>query len=451
MEGRVNDREPAHPATPAEVTDIVTGLVLVHRGGRGWKLAFGTAGLLTAVLIAAIVVLLARGVGIWGVTMPVAWGFAIANYVWWIGIGMAGTFISAALYLSRQGWRSALNRFAEAMTVFALAVSALFPVLHLGRPWFAYWLAPYPDRMGLWPQWRSALVWDFFAIAAYVVVSVIYFYVALVPDFAAVRDRARSRGRQVLYGILAMGWRGEAREWERHATLTKILAGLAVPLVFSVHSMVALDFSEGLLPGWHSTIFPPFFVAGALFSGAAMVIILAVSLRRAYGLEDFITLEHLDKLAKLMLAVGWVVTYGYAAEIFTAYYGGDPYDIAIQRHRMQGAYAWLFWATIACNTLSIQALWWPRMRTNPVALVIISLLVLAGMWMERFMLIVTSLYRDFLPSSWGMFHPTVWDFAFVLGSMGLFALLFLVFVRVAPVLSIAELRRHAAHRVDPRS
>lgn len=447
----MNDREPAHPATPADVTDIVTGLVLVHRGGRGWKLAFGTAGLLTATLVAAIVVLLARGVGIWGVTMPVAWGFAIANYVWWIGIGMAGTFISAALYLSRQGWRSALNRFAEAMTVFALAVSALFPVLHLGRPWFAYWLAPYPDRMGLWPQWRSALVWDFFAIAAYVVVSVIYFYVALVPDFAAVRDRARSRGRQVLYGILAMGWRGEAREWERHATLTKILAGLAVPLVFSVHSMVALDFSEGLLPGWHSTIFPPFFVAGALFSGAAMVIVLAVSLRRAYGLEDFITPEHLDKLAKLMLAVGWVVTYGYAAEIFTAYYGGDPYDIALQRHRMQGAYAWLFWATIACNTLSIQALWWPRMRTNPVALVTISLLVLAGMWMERFMLIVTSLYRDFLPSSWGMFHPTVWDFAFLLGSMGLFALLFLVFVRVAPVLSIAELRRHAAHRVDPRS
>ncbi|MGE7138292.1 NrfD/PsrC family molybdoenzyme membrane anchor subunit [Luteibacter sp. NPDC031894] len=446
----MNDREPVHPATPADVTDIVTGLVLVHRGGRGWKLAFGTAGLLTAVLVAAIVVLLARGVGIWGVTMPVAWGFAIANYVWWIGIGMAGTFISAALYLTRQGWRSALNRFAEAMTVFALAVSALFPVLHLGRPWFAYWLAPYPDRMGLWPQWRSALVWDFFAIAAYVVVSVIYFYVALVPDFAAVRDRTRSRGRQVLYGILAMGWRGEAREWERHATLTKILAGLAVPLVFSVHSMVALDFSEGLLPGWHSTIFPPFFVAGALFSGAAMVIVLAVSLRRAYGLEDFITPEHLDKLAKLMLAVGWVVTYGYAAEIFTAYYGGDPYDIAIQRHRMQGAYAWLFWATIACNTLSIQALWWPRMRTNPVALVTISLLVLAGMWMERFMLIVTSLYRDFLPSSWGMFHPTVWDFAFLLGSMGLFALLFLVFVRVAPVLSIAELRRHAAHRVDPR-
>lgn len=446
----MSDREPAHSSTPGEVTDIVTGLVLVHRAGLGWKLAFGAAALLTAVLVAAIVVLLARGVGIWGVSMPVAWGFAIADYVWWIGIGMAGTFISAALYLTRQGWRSALNRFAEAMTVFALAVSALFPIFHLGRPWFSYWLAPYPDRMGLWPQWRSALVWDFFAIGAYVIVSVLYFYVGLVPDFAAVRDRAISRGRQVFYGLLALGWRGEAREWERHATLTKILAGLAVPLVFSVHSMVALDFSEGLLPGWHSTIFPPFFVAGALFSGAAMVIVLAVPLRRAYALEEFITDEHLDKLAKLMLAVGWVVTYGYAAEIFTAYYGGDPYEIAVQRQRMQGAYAWLFWATIACNSLSIQALWWPRVRTHPIALPAIALLVLAGMWMERFMLIVTSLYRDFLPSSWGVFHPTIWDFAFLLGSVGLFALLFLVFVRLVPVLSIAELRRHAAERVDTR-
>lgn len=446
----MTDREPAHTATPAEVTDLVTGLVLARPGGTVWKLATGVASLLTAVLVAAIAVLLARGVGIWGVTMPVAWGFAIANYVWWIGIGMAGTFISAALYLTRQGWRSALNRFAEAMTVFALAVSAIFPVLHLGRPWFAYWLAPYPDRMGLWPQWRSALVWDFFALGAYVIVSVIYFYVGLVPDFAAVRDRARSRGRQVFYGVLAMGWRGEALEWERHATLTRILAGLAVPLVFSVHSMVALDFSEGLLPGWHSTIFPPFFVAGALFSGAAMVILLAVILRRAYPLREFVTDGHLDKLAKMMLAVGWVVTYGYAAEIFTAFYGGDPYEVAMQRHRLQGAYAWVFWTTIACNSVSIQALWWPRVRTNPAALVPISLLVLAGMWLERFMLIVTSLYRDFLPSSWGMFYPTIWDGAFLAGSIGLFALLFLIFVRVVPVLSIAELRRHAAERVDTR-
>ncbi|SEV85002.1 NrfD/PsrC family molybdoenzyme membrane anchor subunit [Luteibacter sp. 329MFSha] len=447
----MSDREPAHPATPAEVTDIVTGIVLHRRAGTAWKVAFAVSCALTALLAASIAVLLVRGVGVWGIAMPVAWGFAITNYVWWIGIGMAGTFISAALYLTRQGWRSALNRFAEAMTVFALAVSALFPVLHLGRPWFSYWLAPYPDRMGLWPQWRSALVWDFFAIGAYVVVSLLYFYVGLVPDLAAVRDRARRRGQQVFYGLLALGWRGEAREWERHATLTKILAGLAVPLVFSVHSMVALDFSEGLLPGWHSTLFPPFFVAGALFSGTAMVIVLAVPLRRAYALGDFITDGHLDKLARLMLAAGLVVTYGYAAEAFTAYYGGDPQELAVQSNRLHGAYAWLYGLTIACNSVAIQALWWPRVRRSTPALLVIAALVLAGMWMERFMLIVTSLYRDYLPSSWGMFYPTWWDAAFLAGSIGLFALLFLLFVRLMPVLSIVELRRHAAELVDRRA
>jgi Ni/Fe-hydrogenase subunit HybB-like protein len=430
--------------TGARITDTVTDIVLVRRAGRLWMASFGVALLLTLLLVASIVVLLVRGVGIWGIAMPVAWGFAITNYVWWIGIGMAGTFISAALFLTRQGWRAALNRHAEAMTVFALAVSGLFPVLHLGRPWFAYWLAPYPDRMGLWPQWRSALVWDFFAIGAYVVVSVLYFYTGLIPDLAAVRDRATTRGRQVFYGLLALGWRGEAHEWERHTTLTRMLAALAVPLVFSVHSMVALDFSEGLLPGWHSTIFPPFFVAGALFSGIAMVVVLSVPLRRAYALEAFITDDHFDKLGRLMLAAGWVVTYGYAAEVFTAYYGGDRYDIAMVQQRMTGAYAWLFWSTIACNSVAIQALWWRRVRLCRPALLAVSLLVLTGMWMERFMLIVTSLYRAYLPSSWGMFYPTVWDIAFLAGSIGLFALLFLVFARLLPVLSIAELRRRAA-------
>jgi molybdopterin-containing oxidoreductase family membrane subunit len=376
--------------------------------------------------------------------MPVAWGFAITDYVWWIGIGMAGTFISSALYLTRQGWRSALSRYAEAMTVFALAVSAVFPVLHLGRPWFAYWLAPYPDRMGLWPQWRSALVWDFFAIAAYVVVSVVYFYTGLIPDLAAVRDRATTRGRQVFYGLLAMGWSGDAQEWSRHATLTRCLAALAVPLVFSVHSMVALDFSEGLLPGWHSTLFPPFFVAGALLSGTAMVLVIGIPLRRAYALESVLTADHLDKVARLLLAVGWVVTYGYAAEVFTAFYGGDPDEIAMMRNRMTGAYAWVFWSTIACNSVAIQALWWRQVRLNSLALMVIALLVLAGMWLERFMLIVTSLYRDFLPSSWGMFYPTFWDFAFLAGSIGLFTLLFLMFVRVLPVLPMAELRKQTA-------
>jgi len=426
---------------------IVEG-VLHPRSSRAWRAGFTLACLLTMWLVAGIVVLLARGVGIWGIAMPVAWGFAITNYVWWIGIGMAGTFISSALYLTRQGWRTALNRHAEAMTVIALAVSGLFPVLHLGRPWFAYWLAPYPDRMGLWPQWRSALVWDFFAIATYVVVSVLYFYVGLLPDLAAVRDRARTRGRQVVYGMLALGWRGDAQHWQRHTRLTRMLAALALPLVFSVHSMVALDFSEGLLPGWHSTIFPPFFVAGALFSGTAMVIVLSVPLRRGFALEGVLTEAHFDRLAKLLLAAGWIVTYGYVAEVFTAYYGGDPYDIAMVRHRLSGAYAWVFWATIACNSVAIQALWWPRVRVNRTALVAISVLVLAGMWLERFMLIVTSLYRDYLPSSWGMFHPTVWDIAFLLGSMGMFLLLFLLFVRYVPVLSLSEWRGQDARPGD---
>jgi molybdopterin-containing oxidoreductase family membrane subunit len=437
-------QSPGSRNASTEATDVSVGLVLDRRGGRVWKISVGIASALTLLLVASVVVLLQRGVGIWGIDMPVAWGFAITDYVWWIGIGMAGTFISSALYLTRQGWRTALSRYAEAMTVFALAVSGLFPVLHLGRPWFAYWLAPYPDRMGLWPQWRSALVWDFFAIAAYVVVSILYFYTGLIPDLAAVRDRATTRGRQVFYGVLALGWSGDTQEWSRHATLTRCLAALAVPLVFSVHSMVALDFSEGLLPGWHSTIFPPFFVAGALLSGTAMVLVIGIPLRRAYALETFLTAEHLDKVAKLLLAVGWIVTYGYAAEVFTAFYGGDADEIAMVRHRKTGAYAWVFWSTIACNSVAIQALWWRRVRRSTPALMAIALLVLVGMWLERFMLIVTSLYRDFLPSSWGMFYPTFWDFAFLAGSMGLFALLFLVFVRVLPVLAISELRKQAA-------
>ncbi|WP_368310161.1 NrfD/PsrC family molybdoenzyme membrane anchor subunit [Luteibacter sp. CQ10] len=430
----------------AAITDEIAGIALRRHGGRGWWILFAMSLALTVMLAGGIVVLLVRGVGIWGIDMPVAWSFAITNYVWWIGIGMAGTFISAALHLTRQGWRSALSRHAEAMTLCALAVSGLFPVLHLGRPWFAYWIMPYPDKMGLWPQWRSALTWDFFAIGTYVVVSALYFYVGQLPDLAAVRDRATTRGRQVFYALLALGWRGEAADWRRHATLTRLLAALAVPLVFSVHSMVALDFSEGLLPGWHSTIFPPFFVAGALFSGIAMVILLSLAMRRAYGLGRYITDVHLDKLAKLMLAAGCVVTYGYAAEVFTAYYGGDPFETAVIAHRLHGAYAWTFWSTVALNSVAIQALWWPAARRNRLVLVLVSAGVLAGMWLERFMLIVTSLYRDYLPSSWGMFYPTLWDIVFLLGSIGLFGLLFLLFVRWLPVLAIAELRRTEALR-----
>jgi Ni/Fe-hydrogenase subunit HybB-like protein len=433
------------------VTDPITAIVLERPAGRAWILAFAFSVVLTALLGSGIWLLLIRGVGIWGIDMPVAWGFAITDYVWWIGIGMAGTFISAALYLTRQSWRNSLNRYAEAMTVFAVSVSGLFPILHLGRPWFFYWLAPYPNRMGVWPQWRSSLLWDFFAIVAYLLVSILYFYVGLLPDLATLRDRARNRRGQVVYGLLALGWRGEARHWQRFETLSVLLAGLAVPLVFSVHSMVALDFSQGLLPGWHSTIFPPFFVAGALFSGFAMVLVLGIPLRRYYALSDFITEKHLDNLAKMLLAVGLLVAYSYLCEIFFAFYGGDRYDIALALNRFGGAYAWVYWTTIVCNVVAIQFLWFTRVRVNQLALFVIALLVVIGMWFERFMLIVTSLYRDFLPSSWGMFYPTLWDLAFLVGSIGLFFVLFLLFVRILPVISMFEMRKLVRRLVEQTS
>ena len=434
----------------AGVTDHVSDIVLTRPTGRLWLAAFALSLALTGLLATGIVWLLMRGVGIWGLNMPVAWAFAIANYVWWIAIGMAGTFISAALYLTRQDWRSPLTRYAETMTVFAVSVSGLFPILHLGRPWFFYWVAPYPDRMNVWPQWRSSLLWGFFAIVAYLIVSLLYWYVSMIPDLATLRDRAATRGRQVFYGLLALGWRGEARHWKRFETLSLLLAALAVPLVFSVHSMVALDFSEGLLPGWHSSIFPPFFVAGALFSGFAMAMVLGLPLRHWFKLGDFITPRHIDNLAKMMLAAGLFVDYSYLMEIFTAFYGMDRYDVAMTMQRFSGAYAWVFWTTIACNVVAIQALWWPRVRANRAALFGISVLVLIGMWFERFMLIVSSLYRDFLPSSWGMFYPTFWDIAFLAGSIGLFFLLFLLFVRALPIVSMSDMRKLVHRLQGPR-
>ena len=427
--------------TIASVTAHASDLVLERPAGLAWLLCFAAALALTGLLVAGIGVLLVKGVGIWGIDVPVAWAFAITNYVWWIAIGMAGTFISAALYLARQPWRSALNRFAESMTVCAVSVSGIFPILHLGRPWFFYWLMPYPDRMGVWPQWRSSLLWDFFAILAYLLVSLMYWYVGLVPDLATLRDRARPRWKQWIYGFFALGWRGDARHWQRYERLSLVLAGLSVPLVFSVHSMVALDFSEGLLPGWHSTLFPPFFIAGALFSGFAMALVLGIPLRRWYGLEPYITARHLDNLAKMMLAAGLVVAYSYAIELFTAFYSGDRYEIAEAKDRLGGAYAWMFWLIVGCNVVSVQALWWPKVRRTPAALVTIGILVLVGMWFERLLLILNSLYHGFLPSGWHMFYPTLWDLAFLAGSVGLFLLMLLILMRWIPVLSMFELRK----------
>ena len=428
------------PQTYTSITEKV-GAIAFQPNGLLWFVAFACSLLLTLLFMAGIGELFTNGVGIWGINIPVAWGFALINYVWWIAIGMAGTFISGALYLTRQKWRSSLNRYAEAMTVFAVAVSGLFPIFHLGRPFFFYWVAFYPNRMALWPQWRSSLVWDFLAIVAYLLVSIMFWYVGMLPDLGSLRDQARTRGKQIFYGLLALGWRGEARHWKRFETLNLLLAGLAVPLVFSVHSMVALDFSEGAVPGWHSTMFPPFFVAGAFFSGFAMALVLGIPMRRWLGLGDIITSRHLDNLAKMMLAAGLFVAYNYAVEFFMAFYSGDPYEITEVKDRLVGPYAWVFWTVVFCNVLAPQWLWSPRIRRNTVALFVISLLVLIGMWFERFMLIINSLFRPYLPSSFGMFYPTVWDLIFLFGSVGLFLWLFTLFVRWLPIVATFEMRK----------
>jgi molybdopterin-containing oxidoreductase family membrane subunit len=427
----------------ASVTDKIAGIVLNDHFGWRWWTAFLVASAGVCALLAAVSWLLVKGIGIWGVDIPVAWGFAIGNFVWWIGIGHAGTFISAVLLLLRQKWRTSINRFAEAMTLFAAGIAGLFPVLHLGRPWFFYWLVPYPNVMNVWPQWRSPLVWDFFAIATYLTVSLLFWYVGLIPDLATLRDRAGRRGgrkRQIAYGLLALGWRGEARHWARFEWTYLLLAGLATPLVVSVHTIVSLDFAVGNTPGYHSTIFPPYFVAGALFSGFAMVLTLAIPLRHAFGLHDFITQKHLANAAKVLLATCWLVSYGYLAEIFTSFYSGDIYERYMTVNRFTGPYGPVYWAMLACNVLVPQLFWFRRVRLSVPLLFVLSLVINCGMWMERFLIVVTSLHRDYLPSSWGMFYPTRWDWITLFGSIALFVWLFLLFVRFLPLISIAEMR-----------
>jgi Ni/Fe-hydrogenase subunit HybB-like protein len=426
--------------TYASITDKIADIVLKRPSRWPWVLGFGFALLWMLAFFFACGWLFRFGPGIWGVNIPVAWGYAIGNFVWWIGIGHAGTFISAILLLLRQKWRTSINRFAEAMTLFAAGIAGIFPVLHLGRPWFFYWLVPYPDVMGLWPQWRSPLVWDFFAISTYLTVSFLFWYVGLVPDLATLRDRAKGRIQQILYGLFALGWRGEARHWARHQSAYLLLAGLATPLVVSVHSIVSLDFAIGNTPGYHSTIFPPYFVAGALFSGFAMVLTLAIPIRRFFKLQDLITLRHLENAAKVLLATNWFVTYGYLAEVFMAYYSGDQFEIYMIENRATGPYAPVYWALITCNVLAPQIIWWRAARRCVPVLFILSLVVNFGMWMERFLIVVSSLHRDFLPSAWGMFYPTGWDWTHLIGSIGLFAVLFMLFVRFLPVISISEVR-----------
>jgi Ni/Fe-hydrogenase subunit HybB-like protein len=429
---------PGH--TFATVTDKISAIVLGRGLKRGWIIGFAIAFTLLNILMVSTGYLVLKGVGIWGINIPVAWGFAIINFVWWVGIAHAGTLISAVLLLLRQEWRTSINRFAEAMTLFAVSCAGIFPLIHVGRPWVAYWLFPIPNTMQLWPQWRSPLMWDVFAVSTYATVSALFWYIGLVPDLATLRDRAKNKFAQIVYGILAFGWRGSAVHWFRYELAYLLLAALATPLVLSVHSVVSFDFAVSVIPGWHTTVFPPYFVAGAIFSGFAMVMTMSIPVRKFYGLEDFITMRHLDNMAKVMLATGLIVSYGYMMEVFVAWYSGSPYEEYMVANRMKGPYAPLYWALIACNVVIPQLLWSRRVRRNLLLLFVISIIVNIGMWLERFIIVVTSLHRDYLPSSWGMYKPTFWDWSTYFGTIGLFLTLLFLFIRFLPVISIAEIR-----------
>ena len=426
--------------TFGSVTDKISSIVMTRKTPLFWFIGFAIGFLLTMVLLFSIGVLLIRGIGIWGVNAPVGWGFAIVNFVWWIGIGHAGTLISAILLLLRQSWRTSINRFAEAMTLFAVAQAGMYPILHLGRPWLAYWLFPYPNTMALWPQFRSPLVWDVFAVSTYATVSLLFWYVGLIPDLATLRDRAKKKAAQITYGMLAMGWRGSAMHWHRYEMAYLLLAGIATPLVVSVHTVVSFDFAIGIIPGWHSTIFPPYFVAGAIYGGFAMVLTIAIPLRAVYNLGDFVTLRHLQNMAKILLATGLIVGYGYMIEIFMAWYSGNPYEKFAIWNRMTGPYWPVFWGLMLCNIVTPQFLWFKRVRSSPLVLWIIAVIVNIGMWLERFVIVVTSLHRDFLPSSWGMYYPTKFDWSTYIGTIGFFVALFFLFIRFLPMISIFEMR-----------
>ena len=426
--------------TFATITDQISSVVLTRHTPIFWMGIFSVGIVLLMVFLVAVALLLARGVGIWGLQVPVAWAFDITNFVWWIGIGHAGTLISAILLLLNQTWRNSINRFAEAMTLFAVACAGLFPLLHMGRPWLFYWLMPYPNTMQLLPQFRSPLVWDVFAVSTYGTVSLLFWYLGLLPDLGTLRDRTTNRFGRALYGFFALGWRGSARHWNVYETASLLLAGLATPLVLSVHTVVSFDFTISIVPGWHSTFFPPYFVAGAIYSGFAMVLVLAIPLRLVYGLQGLITQRHLDNAAKIMLATGLVVAYAYIMETFFGWYSASVYESSIMWQRMTGPYAPAYWALIFCNVVVLQALWFKKVRSSNLLLFLISIVVLVGMWLERFVIIVSSLSQDFLQSSWRVFRPTVWDWATYFGTIGLFLFLFFLFIRALPMISIFEVR-----------
>ncbi len=381
------------------------------------------------------------GIGVWGLNKTIGWAFDITNFVFWVGIGHAGTLISAILLLFRQKWRTSVNRAAEAMTIFAVMCAGIFPIIHMGRPWLAHWVFPYPNTRGpLWVNFTSPLLWDVFAISTYFTISFVFWYIGMIPDLATLRDQAKTKLKKTLYGVFSMGWTGSARAWHRYEIVSLILAGLATPLVVSVHTIVSMDFATSVIPGWHATIFPPYFVCGAVFSGFAMVLTLMIVTRKVMKLEDYISAYHIDVMCKVVIATGSIVGFAYITELFIAAYSASEYEQFVFKNRVTGPYAWAYWIMFSCNVLSPQLLWFKKIRSNVVIVFILSLVVNVGMWFERFVIIVTSLHRDYLPSSWAMYKPTAIEFAQLLGSFGLFFTCFLLFVKFLPVVNMAEVK-----------
>jgi molybdopterin-containing oxidoreductase family membrane subunit len=422
------------------VTESIADIVLKRTPPWQWFIVFAFAFLVMQLLPFSLGNLVLRGIGLWGINQPVGWGMDIINFVWWIGIGHAGTLISAILLLMRQEWRMSIARFAEAMTIFAVMCAGLYPVFHTGRPWLAYWLFPYPNTMSIWPQPRSPLIWDVFAVSTYMTVSVLFWYVGLIPDLATMRDRAKCMFVKKIYAIVCLGWRGSAKHWHRYEMASLLLAGLSTPLVVSVHSVVSLDFAAGIVPGWHTTIFPPYFVAGAVYAGFAMVLTLAIPVRKWYRLENYVTVRHLENMGKVMMATGLIVCYGYIMEVFMSWYSGNPYEWAMFLNRLTGPYWPLYWALWICNGLSIQILWIKSRRRDPMTLFIVSQFVSVGMWLERFVIIPMSIHRDFIPSSWGMYYPTVWDWGAFIGTLGFFTMMMFLFIRLLPMMAMFEIK-----------
>jgi len=424
----------------ASVTAKVASVAEDRKPPRAWYICFAISLALAGMLGGMIGYLIFTGVGVWGNQSPVMWGFPIVNFVFWVGIGHAGTLISAILFLFRQKWRTSINRFAEAMTIFAVICAGMFPGIHIGRVWVAYWLFPIPNQMEMWPQFRSPLLWDVFAVGTYFTVSLLFWYVGLIPDLATFRDRAKTKIRSMAYGIFALGWRGSMRHWHRYERAYLLLAALATPLVLSVHSVVSFDFAVSQLPGWHTTIFPPYFVAGAIFSGFAMVNTLAIPARQWWGMESIITMRHLENMNKIILVTGTMVGYAYSMEFFIAWYSGSMYESFAFVNRAFGQYAWAYWIMISCNVITPQIFWFKKARTSIPIMFVACLLVNVGMWFERFVIVITSLAQDYLPSSWGYFSPTWVDMGMLVGSFGLFMTLFLLFIRFLPIIAIAEVK-----------